>query len=40
MPRVSGVPLDAFPALLRADANACALDAFAAAHPDRQETAT
>ncbi len=32
------VPLDAFPTLLNADANACALDAFAAAHPDRQET--
>jgi maleylacetoacetate isomerase len=30
------VPLDAFPTLLRTDAAACALDAFAAAHPDRQ----
>jgi len=32
------VPLDAFPTLTRADANATALDAFARAHPDRQET--
>jgi len=31
------VPLDAFPTLLRADDNAGKLDAFAAAHPDRQE---
>jgi len=31
------VPLDAYPTLLRADASASALDAFAAAHPDRQE---
>jgi maleylacetoacetate isomerase len=31
------VPLDDYPTLLRADANANALDAFAAAHPDRQE---
>jgi len=30
------VPLDDYPTLLRADANANALDAFAAAHPDRQ----
>lgn len=30
------VPLDAYPTLLRADASANALDAFAAAHPDRQ----
>jgi maleylacetoacetate isomerase len=30
------VPLDDFPTLLRADANANKLDAFAAAHPDRQ----
>ena len=30
------VPLDAYPTLLRADSNAAALDAFAAAHPDRQ----
>jgi maleylacetoacetate isomerase len=29
------VPLDAYPTLLRADAEAAALDAFAAAHPDR-----
>lgn len=29
------VPLDAYPTLRRADANACALPAFAAAHPDR-----
>jgi maleylacetoacetate isomerase len=28
------VPLDAYPTLIRADAEACALDAFAAAHPD------
>ena len=28
-------PLDAYPALVRADAQACALPAFAAAHPDR-----
>ncbi|MGH6659451.1 MAG: maleylacetoacetate isomerase [Sphingomicrobium sp.] len=33
------VPLDAFPTLLRADANASKLDAFAAAHPDRQKEA-
>jgi maleylacetoacetate isomerase len=31
------VPLDAYPTLVRADENASALDAFAAAHPDRQE---
>jgi maleylacetoacetate isomerase len=31
------VPLDAYPTLLRADENASKLDAFAAAHPDRQE---
>jgi maleylacetoacetate isomerase len=31
------VPLDDYPTLLRADANAAALGAFAAAHPDRQE---
>ncbi|MEO6433151.1 MAG: maleylacetoacetate isomerase [Sphingomicrobium sp.] len=31
------VPLDAFPTLVRADANACALEPFAAAHPERQE---
>lgn len=29
------VPLDAYPVLLRADAEATALEAFAAAHPDR-----
>jgi len=33
------VPIDDFPTLLRAEANANALDGFAAAHPDRQETA-
>ena len=31
------VPVDAYPTLLRADANACALPAFAAAHPEAQE---
>jgi maleylacetoacetate isomerase len=31
------VPLDAYPTLLRADANATKLDAFAMAHPDKQE---
>jgi maleylacetoacetate isomerase len=31
------VPVEPYPTLLRADANAAALDAFAAAHPDRQE---
>jgi len=31
------VPVDAFPTLLRADANACELPAFAAAHPEAQE---
>jgi maleylacetoacetate isomerase len=31
------VPLDDFPTLLRAEANANALEGFAAAHPDRQE---
>jgi len=30
------VPIDDYPTLLRADANANKLDAFAAAHPDRQ----
>jgi maleylacetoacetate isomerase len=30
------VPLDAYPTLLRADENACEMEAFAAAHPDRQ----
>ena len=33
------VPLDAYPTLLRADANAAKLEAFAKAHPDRQEAA-
>ena len=32
-----GVPLDDYPTLLRADENASKLEAFAAAHPDRQE---
>jgi maleylacetoacetate isomerase len=31
------VPVDAFPTLLRADDNASRIEAFAAAHPDRQE---
>jgi maleylacetoacetate isomerase len=31
------VPVDDYPTLLRADANANQLDAFAAAHPDRQK---
>jgi maleylacetoacetate isomerase len=31
------IPLDAYPTLLRADDNANKLDAFAAAHPDRQQ---
>lgn len=31
------VPLDPYPTLLRAEANANALDAFAAAHPDKQK---
>ena len=31
------VPLDDYPTLLRADENASKLEAFAAAHPDRQE---
>ena len=31
------LPLDEFPTLLRADDNASKLEAFAAAHPDRQE---
>jgi maleylacetoacetate isomerase len=29
------LPLDEFPTLVRADAEACGLEAFAAAHPDR-----
>jgi maleylacetoacetate isomerase len=32
------VPLDDYPTLVRADENANRLEAFAAAHPDRQET--
>ena len=32
------VPLDAYPTLLRADENAAKLEAFAAAHPDRQDS--
>ena len=31
------VPLDAYPTLLRADENAAKIEAFVAAHPDRQE---
>jgi len=31
------VPLDNYPTLLRAEENANKMDAFAAAHPDRQE---
>jgi glutathione S-transferase len=31
------VPLEDYPTLLRADENASKLEAFAAAHPDRQE---
>jgi maleylacetoacetate isomerase len=34
------LPLNDYPTLLRADENANKLDAFAAAHPDRQEVAT
>ena len=33
------VPLDDYPTLLRADENAAKIEAFAAAHPDRQEQA-
>lgn len=33
------VVLDAFPTLVRADANACKLEPFVAAHPDNQEAA-
>ena len=33
------VPLDDYPTLLRADANAAKLEAFARAHPDQQEAA-
>ena len=33
------VPLDDYPTLLRADENASRIEAFAAAHPDRQEQA-
>jgi maleylacetoacetate isomerase len=35
--RRSNVPIDLYPTLLRADANAQKVDAFAKAHPDRQE---
>lgn len=31
------VPVEAYPTLLRADENACGIEAFAAAHPDRQQ---
>jgi len=31
------IPLDAYPTLLRADENACRIEAFATAHPDRQQ---
>jgi glutathione S-transferase len=31
------VPLDAYPTLVRADENAARLEAFARAHPDKQE---
>lgn len=34
------VPVAAYPTLVRADANLTAIDAVAAAHPDRQETAS
>jgi glutathione S-transferase len=34
------VPLDAYSTLLRAEASALAIPAFAAAHPDAQESAT
>jgi maleylacetoacetate isomerase len=34
------VPLEPYPTLLRAEASAIALPAFAAAHPDRQEAST
>jgi len=34
------IPLDDYPTLLRADENANSLEAFAAAHPDRQEQPT
>jgi maleylacetoacetate isomerase len=33
------IPLDAYPTLLRADENATKIEAFAAAHPNRQEQA-
>jgi maleylacetoacetate isomerase len=33
------VPIDAYPTLLRADANGNKIEAFAAAHPERQEVA-
>jgi hypothetical protein len=31
------VPVEPYPTLLRADANACALEPFARAHPDAQQ---
>ena len=34
-----GVPVDAYPTLLNADSNATALEPFASAHPDKQESA-
>ena len=37
--RRMNVPIDAFPTLLRADENANRIEAFAAAHPERQEVA-
>ena len=37
--RRMNVPLDAYPTLLRADENANKVEAFAAAHPERQEVA-
>ena len=35
-----GVAVEDFPTLVRADANACKIDAFARAHPDNQEQPT
>jgi maleylacetoacetate isomerase len=37
--RRMNVPIDAYPTLLRADENANKIEAFAAAHPERQEVA-
>ena len=37
--RRMNVPIDAYPTLLRADENANRIEAFAAAHPERQEVA-